>query len=274
METTESPLVIGIFRDHALAEQAIDELQHVGFRSDLIWSEGQGGGLLSSLKSRRAGSEDGTLQDRLIEEGLLDEDAQYYQHELEAGCSVVVVQSYGHQQEARTILDHLGAYHAGSNPSRLKDVHTIHLREETLQAHKEPVEVGEVLIRKVVVVEEKTITVPIRREEIVIERRSVAAPAAPTVPAAGQTAQAREGRTVELAENETIRIPLYTEQISIEKRPVVAEEVLVSKRGIQESRHFTDTVQREELRMERQGHVTVHGDAVEEVPPQETQEMG
>ena len=63
-------------------------------------------------------------------------------------------------------------------------------------------------------------------------------------------------------------------QFSIEKRPVVAEEVLVSKRGIQEHRRFTDTVRREEVRMERQGNVTVHGDAVEEVAPrQEEQEM-
>ncbi len=271
METTESPFVVGIFRDHALAEQAIDELRHAGFRNDQIWSAGQGGGLLTSLKSRLAGSENEALEDRLIEEGVPDEDAQYYQRELDAGRSMVVVQSHGHQQEARAILDRFGAYHAGTNPSRLKDVHTIHLREETLQAHKEPVEVGEVLIRKVVVVEEKTITVPIRREEIVIERRSVAATSNDQT--TRSEAQPHEGRVVELAENETIRIPLYTEQISIEKRPVIAEEVLVSKRGIQESRRFTDTVQREELRMERQGNVTVHGDAVEEVAPREAQEM-
>ena len=267
METTDSPLVVGIFRDHSMAEQAIDELRHVGYRNDQIWSAGQGGGLLTSLKSRLAGGDDGTLQDRLVAEGLPGEDAKYYQSELDAGRSVVVVQSHGHQQEARAILDRFGAYNVGTNPSRLKDVHTIHLREETLQAHKEPVEVGEVLIRKVVVIEEKTITVPVRREEIVIERRSV--PALSAGRTAHQAAQPREGRAVEIAENETIRIPLYTEQVFVEKRPVLAEEVLVSKRGIQESRRFTDTIQREELRMERQGNVTVHGDAVEEIAPQE-----
>src|SRR5947209_9903758 len=150
METTESPLVVGIFRDHTLAEQAIDELRHAGFRSDQIWSAGQGG-LFTSLKSKLAGGEDGTLQDRLVQEGLPGEDAQYYQTELDAGRSVVVVQSYGHQQEARAILDRFGAYNVATNPSRLKDVQTIHLREERLQAHKEPLEVGEVLIHKVVV---------------------------------------------------------------------------------------------------------------------------
>jgi uncharacterized protein (TIGR02271 family) len=271
METTERPLIVGVFRDHTLAERAIDELQHAGLRSDEIWSAGQGGGLLSFLKSRTAGGEDGTLHDRLIAEGLPEEDAQYYQNELDAGRSLVVVQSYGHQQEARTILDRFGAYNARSNPSRLKDVHTIHLRAEELQAHKEPVEVGEVLIRKVVVTEEKTITVPIKREEIVIERRSV--PASPDDGTAHLPEQPREGRVIEVAENETIRIPLYTEQVSVEKHPVMAEEVLVSKRGIQETRRFTDTVQREEVRMERQGNVIVHGDAVEEVVPREEQKM-
>ncbi len=71
---------------------------------------------------------------------------------------------------------------------------------------------------------------------------------------------------VELSQNEVIRILLYTEQIFIEKRPVIVEEVLVSKRNIQETRRYTDTVQREEARLERQGNVSIHGDPIEEVP--------
>jgi stress response protein YsnF len=72
---------------------------------------------------------------------------------------------------------------------------------------------------------------------------------------------------VELAENEVIRIPLYTEQVFIEKRPVVAEEVLVSKRNIQEIRRYTDTVRREEARLEREGNVIIRGDRLKEVTP-------
>lgn len=271
METTDNPLVVGIFRDHALADQAVDELRHAGFRNDQIWKLGQGGGLLASLKPTLTGGKDGTVREQLVEQGLPEEDVQYYEHELEAGRTLIAVQTHGHQQEARTILDHFGAYHARSNPSRLKDVHTIQLREEALQAHKEPVEAGEVLIRKVVVMEEKTITVPIKREEIVIERRAVSTSA--TKRPARKGAKKREGRAVELSENETIRIPLYTEQVVVEKRPVIAEEVLVSKRGIQERRRFTDTVQREEVRLERQGNVTVHGDHIEEIAPQDVQKV-
>ena len=264
METAESPLVVGVFRDHALAQQAVDELRHAGFRNDQIWYVGQGGGLLASFKPKFAEGEDEMVRDRFVEQGVPDEDTQYYQQEFEAGRTLVIVQAYGHQQKARSILDQFGAYHAGTNPSRLKDVHSIQLREEVLEAHKQPVETGEVFIRKVIVTEEKTITVPVIREEIVIERRSVSD---------DQPASQAAARLVELGENEIIRIPLRTEQVLIEKRPVVTEEVLVSKRNLQETRRFSDTVRREEARLERQGNVTIHGDRLEEAPQENRQEI-
>ena len=34
MAMTEESTVIGVFRDHALAEQAMNELRHAGFRDD------------------------------------------------------------------------------------------------------------------------------------------------------------------------------------------------------------------------------------------------
>lgn len=50
---------------------------------------------------------------------------------------------------------------------------------------------------------------------------------------------------------------MRSEQILIEKRPVVTEELLVGKRKVQETQRYTDTVQREEARIEREGEVTV-----------------
>lgn len=270
MEQAEPPFVIGVFRDRALAKQAIDELRHSGFREDQIWlpgSETSTGGFLDGFVHRLVRDDHRQSLEALAEQGLSPSEVEYYQHELEAGRCVVAVQSYGHQQEARTILNRFGAYDA-STRSPMEDVHRIQLREEVLQAQKEPVEIGEVFIRKVVVTEEKTITVPIRREEIVIERRSVS----PT--SADQPELQIEGRLVELGENECIHIPLRTEQVFIEKRPVVAEEVLVSKRNVQEIRRFTDTVQREEARLEREGNVIIRGDRVEEVAPQDRKHEG
>src|SRR5207249_3064661 len=49
----------------------------------------------------------------------------------------------------------------------------VRLREEELQANKERVQAGEVGIRKDVVSEEKTLDVPVNREEVYIERHPV-----------------------------------------------------------------------------------------------------
>ena len=63
METTESPIVVGVFRERALAEQAVNELRHAGFRDDQIRYSGKGamaGGLLETLMSKFSGQEDGS----------------------------------------------------------------------------------------------------------------------------------------------------------------------------------------------------------------------
>jgi uncharacterized protein (TIGR02271 family) len=273
MEHAEPPFAIGVFRDRALAKQAADELRHVGFRDDQIWLPGSGsptGGVLDGFVHRLVGDDNHQGLDALAGQGLSPSEIDYYQRELDAGHAVVVVQAYSRRREAQDILNRFGAYDAGTN-TPMVEVHRIPLQEEVLQPHKESVQIGEVFIRKVVVTEEKTITVPIRREEIVIERRSVS-PTSTDQPVQ-QPGQQVEGRLVELAENEVIRIPLRTEQVFIEKRPVVAEEVLVSKRNVQEIRRFTDTVRREEPRLERQGNVIVRGDYVEEVASQGREEL-
>lgn len=73
------------------------------------------------------------------------------------------------------------------------------------------------------------------------------------------------------------RIPLRQEQVVIEKRPVVAEELIVGKKKVEETQHFTDTVLREEPYIERSGNIRVqsNGINVEDVQsdvntPQET----
>lgn len=272
MEQTEPPIVLGVFRERALAKQVIDELRHAGFRDDQIWLPGSGpatGGLLDGLVNRLIGDDNHYSLDALAEQGLSPSEVEYYRREMNAGSTVVAVQSYGHQQQARDILNQYGAYDASTHTPQ-GEIHPIQLREEVLQVQKAPVEIGEVIIRKLIITEEKTITVPVRREEIVIERRSVStSPQTTNQPAQQQPVQQTEGRLIELAENESIRIPLYTEQVYVEKRPVVTEELFVSKRAIQETMRYTDTVRREEPRLEREGNVVVRGDQVEEVDSQD-----
>ncbi|HJT55348.1 MAG TPA: YsnF/AvaK domain-containing protein [Ktedonobacteraceae bacterium] len=258
METAENPVVIGVFRDSKMAEDAIAELHHSGFRDDQIHFAGHEGahGLLNLLE-RLAGHEasSGNVAESLASLGVPQEEADYYQQQYEQGRAVVAVQSYGHQQEAKDILYRFGAYDART-AQRLEQVQTIPVREETLVPQKQLVESGQIFIRKIVVTEEKTITVSVAREEVIIERR----------PVEGTTLDASDtgaGKIVELAEGETIRIPLRQEQVVIEKRPVVAEELIVGKKKVEETQHFTDTVLREEPYVERSGNVKVHSSGID-----------
>jgi uncharacterized protein (TIGR02271 family) len=128
------------------------------------------------------------------------------------------------------------------------DAQTIQLREEELTARKQQVEAGEVRLHKEVVTETKNIEVPVTREEVVIERRPAGAVAA-------TDAQFTNG-------DETIRIPVMEEQVTVQKTPVVTEEVTVGKRQVTENRQFTDTVQREEARIDSTAGARITGDPV------------
>ena len=110
---------------------------------------------------------------------------------------------------------------------------TVQLREEEIIPHKEMVEAGEAEIRKEIVTETETIEVPVSREELVIERRAADRP---------------EGE----GEGETLRVPVREEQVSVEKRPVVYEEVEVGKQPVRETERVSETVRREEPRVERE----------------------
>jgi uncharacterized protein (TIGR02271 family) len=263
MTTTEYPMVVGVFRDHTRAAQAINELHSVGFRDDKIrvGKAATASGLLDNLACRWTGfdAESRTLPDELVDKGMSPDEANYYQQEFEAGHSVVIVEAYGHQQEARDILRRYGAYDASQagthhNPyEQTEGDRTIPVREEVLQTHKHLIETGEVVVRKEVITEEKTITVPVRREELVIERRPTS-PQSPDQPVP-------EGKILDetLKDGKTLKIVLHEEQVHVEKYPVVKEEVFISKRQIEETKPFSDTLKREEVRIERVGKVHIQG---------------
>jgi uncharacterized protein (TIGR02271 family) len=120
----------------------------------------------------------------------------------------------------------------------------LQLREEELRASKQPVEAGEVRLRKDVVTEEQTLNVPVTREEVYVERR----------PASGEVSDAPIG------EGETIEVPVREEQANVTKQTVETGEIGIGKRQVQETQQVKDTVRREEAHIEREGDVTVRGD--------------
>jgi len=120
---------------------------------------------------------------------------------------------------------------------------TLQLRAERMKVTKRPVQSGDVTVRKEVVTEHKTMTVPVEHEEIVIERHPVSDKAA-----AGKIGAAAE----------EIRVPVQREEVEITKEPVVTEEVTIGKRKVQESQDAAASLRKERLKVEKHGdaHVT------------------
>jgi uncharacterized protein (TIGR02271 family) len=123
---------------------------------------------------------------------------------------------------------------------------TLHLHEERLQANKERTQAGEVRIGKEVVEEQQTINVPVTREEVYIERR----------PGDRQPDDHNIGESA----GETLRVPISEERVTVEKVPVTTEEIRVGKREVTEQRQVTDTVRREEARIEKDGDIRLQGE--------------
>jgi uncharacterized protein (TIGR02271 family) len=119
------------------------------------------------------------------------------------------------------------------------------IHEEELRAEKVRAQAGEVEITRNVVAEERTIDVPVTREEVEIRRFAVDRPAS-------------EARIVDTGD--TIRIPVVEERVVVERDVRVAEEVEISKRAVTDTQRVSDTVRREEVSVEREGDVNVTGD--------------
>jgi len=248
MTTTNRSFVVGVFQDEAQAQQAMNDLMSAGFSKDQIrYSVRKGGsGITNSLENL----------------GLPEDEATFYNGEFESGRTVVVVNTRDRQQEASQILSRDGGYDYASRSGQTTgtssysntagqatDYNTqagqnVQLREEQLRANKQSVETGAVGLRKDVVSEQQSFDVPVNREEVVIERHA----------ASGQPSDTPIG------EGETYRVPVREEQVTVDKQPVVREEVSLGKRRVQDSQRVSDTVHREEARVEHQGDVNVQGD--------------
>lgn len=188
----------------------------------------------------------------LIGWGIPEEDAEYYENEVKSGRYLVTVEANGKALEAREALHRRGGYdRAGWSAVRADRANTlaegwfrdeagrvVQLKEERLRANKE-VETGEVEIRKEVHTEHKQFTVPVEREEVVIERRAVSGTAGGDIKA------------------EEIRIPVKEEHVKVSKEAVVTEEVRVGKRKVRDTETVSGNVRKEELKVESKGTARV-----------------
>jgi uncharacterized protein (TIGR02271 family) len=96
------------------------------------------------------------------------------------------------------------------------------------------VKTGKVTIHKEVLREEKSVIVPVIREELVIEKEVL-----------------DEGGSNKIRSFiETVRIPISEEHIEVTKHPVILEEVEIYKRQFQETKHIEETLKKEKIHLE------------------------
>jgi len=235
-----------------------------------------GGTLAAILASAGLGAAAAGLAGLLIGMGVPEDEANYYDSEFKSGRTIITVKAENRYDEAAAILRRAGGHtqertgefkRATWDSSRASTAATartanvgdraassttarsanageqkVQVHEEELHAHKEKVRTGEVKLRKEVVTEQKTIQVPVQREEVVIERH----------PATSQHASSSDIRA-----GEEIRIPVSEEEVHLEKVPVVKEEVSIGKRKVQDTETVSGTVRKEQVKIEETGNANV-----------------
>lgn len=139
----------------------------------------------------------------------------------------------------------------GFGPRSDGGAQTVQLREEELSARKESREAGQVSLDKDVVTEHRSIDVPVKREEVYVERHPV---------------DRRPSNEPIGAGERDITVTAHEEQVDVQKRPVVYEEVEVGKRTAQDTQRVEGEVRREEVRIDRDGDVNIADNASDRRP--------
>jgi hypothetical protein len=150
------------------------------------------GAFATAIGGAAVGAGLGAIAGALVGMGVPEEHAKYYEGEAKAGKTLVTVRADGRYDDAQQILRDHGAYDvesrgstavatgnptlqssgAATHPMR-EGQEAVQLREEELVANKQRAETGPVQIGKEVVSEQRTLDVPVTREEVTIERHPV-----------------------------------------------------------------------------------------------------
>jgi len=108
---------------------------------------------------------------------------------------------------------------------------SLKIKGEQLNLAKQMIQTGEVKIYKEYLTEEKSFTIPVKREELVIEKKKLAA----------ATPEREDGPT------EIIRILLSEEQVEVIKHKVALEDVSIYKQQVDDLIRIEETLKSEEL---------------------------
>lgn len=127
---------------------------------------------------------------------------------------------------------------------------TFKLYEERLIANKNRVKTGEVAVSKHIETETATVSLPITKERVIIERA--------TPSTIGQIVTPSE---IDFQAGEVARIELYEEQPEFHKETFVREEVRVTKVVDRDTVEAQETIRREELDINTEGNPNMTSDS-------------
>ena len=122
--------------------------------------------------------------------------------------------------------------------ARSTDGDVLERREERLTVDKDTEQVGGVRVSKRVVEDTQSVDVPVTREELVIERRSVDRPA-----------------DHDTLTEDSVEVPVYEEQVRTSKDARVVEELEIGKTSKTDTERVSGTVRREEFEIDSDGDV-------------------
>lgn len=214
------------------------QLQMVQGQTDVHLNTDEGD-FMDKFKSFISG-EDPT-KDAFKQMGLSDSEADEYYKQIQNGKIVLYVDSeYGmnYQNFDAAAASLVGNRHAQETDTpELSSEQQLKLHEERLTVDKKWMESGSVDIHKNTVDEQQTLDVPYEREQVEVERRPV-----------NQKLSEYEasGHSAEKYEKDGLwHIPVIEERLEVRKVKYVSEEIIVHKRKVQETKHISETVQRE-----------------------------
>lgn len=122
---------------------------------------------------------------------------------------------------------------------------TLKLYEERLIANKKRRQTGEVVLAKHVETETASISLPLEKDRIIIERN---------IPADRTVTTPNE---VDFQEKEIVRMKVYEETADIHKQAFVREEVNIRKEVERDTVQAQETIRREELDIDAKGHLDI-----------------
>jgi uncharacterized protein (TIGR02271 family) len=140
-----------------------------------------------------------------------------------------------------TYRSEVGTYYGGdTSPDRHHAEHgdtdnaVLERSEERLTVDKQREQSGSVRVGKHVVEEEQSVDVPVTREEVHMERRSVDRPA-----------------SGDAIREDSVDVPVYEERVETGKEARVVEELEVGKTAETDTKRVSDSVRREEFDVEK-----------------------